>query len=180
MFGKTYRLKTVNGVLYEGGHLFNVPFDLMKELNIMNSLDMALSSSIPSAQIDFNSTDLTFRATDWDTYFPEQGKPIIYRAHRLTVYPLKELSRAFSVAGIPRSQQQLIKWETDGVLPPTPFTIGRKRYYSENQIRTIVDIALECGLRPRTHVKKTCFSELAHKELSYILQLELADEQPQT
>jgi len=76
------------------------------------------------------------------------------------------------------SQQQLIKWETDGVLPPTPFTMGRKRFYTENQIRTIVDIALECGLRPRTHVKKTNFSELAHKELAYILQLELKTELP--
>ncbi|WP_047374691.1 MerR family transcriptional regulator [Exiguobacterium sp. ZOR0005] len=146
----------------------------------MNSLDIALATPIPSAQFDFDHTDLTFRATEWETYRPEHGKPFQQRDRHLTVYPLKELSRAFSVAGIPRSQQQLIKWETDGVLPPTPFTLGRKRYYSENQIRTIVDIALECGLRPRTHVKKTGFSELAHKELSYILQFELAAEQPQT
>ena len=144
----------------------------------MNSLDIALDISIPSAQLDFDQTDLTFYATDWDTYRPENAKPFLYNERPLTVYPLKELSRAFHVAGIPRSQQQLIKWETDGVLPPTPFTIGRKRFYTENQIRTIVDIALECGLRPRTHVKKTCFSEVAHKELTYILQLELKAEPP--
>lgn len=145
----------------------------------MNSSDIALNPFIPSAQLDFDRTDLTFRATEWDTYRPEHGKAYQLNNRHLNVYPLKELSRAFHIAGIPRSQQQLIKWETDGVLPPTPFTIGRKRYYSENQIRTIVDIALECGLRPRTHVKKTNFSQLAHNELSYILQLELADEQPQ-
>ncbi|ACQ70092.1 MULTISPECIES: hypothetical protein [Exiguobacterium] len=139
----------------------------------MNSLDIASITSIPSAQHDFDQADLTFSATEWDTYRPEQGKPISYKEQHLIVYPLKELSRAFSVAGIPRSQQQLIKWETDGVLPPTPFTFGRKRFYTENQIRTIVDIALECGLRPRTHVKKTNFSELAHHELTYILKLEL-------
>ncbi|RHB49605.1 MerR family transcriptional regulator [Exiguobacterium sp. AM39-5BH] len=144
----------------------------------MNSLDIALDISIPSAQLDFDQTDLTFYATDWDAYRPENAKPLLYNERPLTVYPLKELSRAFHVAGIPRSQQQLIKWETDGVLPPTPFTIGRKRFYTENQIRTIVDIALECGLRPRTHVKKTCFSEVAHKELTYILQLELKAEPP--
>lgn len=139
----------------------------------MNSLDFARTTSIPSAQHDFDQSDLTFSATAWDTYRPEHGKPISYKEQHLIVYPLKELSRAFSMAGIPRSQQQLIKWEADGVLPPTPFTFGRKRFYTENQIRTIVDIALECGLRPRTHVKKTNFSELAHKELNYILQLEL-------
>lgn len=144
----------------------------------MNSLDFALNTSIPSAQLDFDHTDLTFYATDWDDYLPENAKPFLYKERPLTVYPLKELSRAFHVAGIPRSQQQLIKWETDGVLPPTPFTMGRKRFYTENQIRTIVDIALECGLRPRTHVKKTNFSELAHKELAYILQLELKTELP--
>ncbi|MCT4794759.1 MAG: helix-turn-helix domain-containing protein [Exiguobacterium sp.] len=145
----------------------------------MNSLDITLNPLIPSAQLDFDHTDLTFRATEWDTYRPEHGKPYQLNNRHLNVYPLKELSRAFHIAGIPRSQQQLIKWETDGILPPTPFTIGRKRYYTENQIRTIVDIALECGLRPRTHVKKTNFSQLAHNELSYILQLELADESPQ-
>ncbi|WP_114166996.1 helix-turn-helix domain-containing protein [Exiguobacterium sp. TNDT2] len=139
----------------------------------MNSLDFALNTPIPSAQLDFDQTDLTFYATDWDDYRPENAKPLLYNERPLTIYPLKELSRAFHVAGIPRSQQQLIKWETDGVLPPTPFTMGRKRFYTENQIRTIVDIALECGLRPRTHVKKTNFSQLAHKELAYILQLEL-------
>ncbi|WP_214825725.1 MerR family transcriptional regulator [Exiguobacterium algae] len=140
----------------------------------MNSLDFARTSSIPSAQLDIDQkNDLTFSATKWDAYRPVHGKPISYKDQHLIVYPLKELSRAFGVAGIPRSQQQLIKWETDGVLPPTPFTFGRKRFYTENQIRTIVDIALECGLRPRTHVKKTGFSELAHKELTYILQLEL-------
>ncbi|WP_215189729.1 helix-turn-helix domain-containing protein [Exiguobacterium sp. s6] len=144
----------------------------------MNSLDFALNTPIPSAQLDFDQTDLTFYATDWDDYRPENAKPLLYNERPLTVYPLKELSRAFHVAGIPRSQQQLIKWETDGVLPPTPFTMGRKRFYTENQIRTIVDIALECGLRPRTHVKKTCFSEVAHKELTYILQLELKTELP--
>lgn len=139
----------------------------------MNSLNLAFATPIPSAQFDFDHTDLTFYATDWDNYQPEHGKPLQHKETQLTIYPLKELSRAFSVAGIPRSQQQLIKWETDGVLPPTPFTLGRKRFYTENQIRTIVDIALECGLRPRTHVKKTRFSEQAHKELMYILQLEL-------
>ncbi|MGE9213596.1 MULTISPECIES: helix-turn-helix domain-containing protein [Exiguobacterium] len=144
----------------------------------MNSLDFALNTPIPSAQLDFDQTDLTFYATDWDDYRPENAKPLLYNERPLTVYPLKELSRAFHVAGIPRSQQQLIKWETDGVLPPTPFTMGRKRFYTENQIRTIVDIALECGLRPRTHVKKTNFSELAHKELAYILQLELKTKLP--
>lgn len=144
----------------------------------MNSLDFALDTPIPSAQFDFDQTDLTFYATDWDAYRPESGKPLLYDGRHLIVYPLKELSRAFHVAEIPRSQQQLIKWETDGVLPPTPFTMGRKRFYTENQIRTIVDIALECGLRPRTHVKKTNFSQLAHKELSYILQLELRTELP--
>ncbi|MCT4781686.1 MULTISPECIES: helix-turn-helix domain-containing protein [Exiguobacterium] len=146
----------------------------------MDSLDVALNPFIPSAQLDFDHTDLTFRATEWDTYRPEHGKLYQLNNQHLNVYPLKELSRAFQIAGIPRSQQQLIKWETDGILPPTPFTIGRKRYYSENQIRTIVDIALECGLRPRTHVKKTNFSQLAHNELSYILQLELANEQSQS
>ena len=144
----------------------------------MNSLDFALNTPIPSAQLDFDQTDLPFYATDWDDYRPENAKPLLYNERPLTVYPLKELSRAFHVAGIPRSQQQLIKWETDGVLPPTPFTMGRKRFYTENQIRTIVDIALECGLRPRTHVKKTNFSELAHKELAYILQLELKTKLP--
>ena len=139
----------------------------------MNRLDLASITSLPSAQHDFDQTDLTFSATEWDTYRPDHGKPISYEAQHLIVYPLKELSRAFSVAGIPRSQQQLIKWENDGILPPTPFTFGRKRFYTENQIRTIVDIALECGLRPRTHVKKTYFSELAHKELTYILKFEL-------
>lgn len=139
----------------------------------MNSLDFALDTAIPSAQLDIDQTDLTFYATDWDAYHPEHAKPLLYNKQPLTVYPLKELSRAFSVAGIPRSQQQLIKWETDGILPPTPFTMGRKRFYTENQIRTIVDVALECGLRPRTHVKKTKFSELVHKELAYIVKLEL-------
>lgn len=140
----------------------------------MNSLDLAPATAIPSAQHDFDLTDLTFTATAWDLYRPEHGKPFSYDNQHLIVYPLKELSRAFQVAGIPRSQQQLIKWETDGVLPATPFTLGRKRFYTENQIRTIVDIALECGLRPRTHVKKTRFSQLAHLELTYILNLELA------
>ena len=144
----------------------------------MNSLDITLNPLIPSAQLDFDHTDLTFHATEWDMYRPENGKSYQLDNRYLNVYPLKELSRAFHIAGIPRSQQQLIKWETDGILPPTPFTIGRKRYYSENQIRTIVDIALECGLRPRTHVKKTSFSQLVHNELSYILQLELADDSP--
>jgi len=31
----------------------------------MNSLDFALNTSIPSAQLDFDHTDLTFYATDW-------------------------------------------------------------------------------------------------------------------
>lgn len=141
----------------------------------MNNSDIALATPIPSAQFEVDTIDLTFFATKWDAYRPELGKPFPYNGRHLTVYPLKELSRAFTVAGIPRSQQQLIKWETDGVLPPTPFTMGRKRFYTENQIRTIVDIALECGLRPRTHVRKTNFSELAHAELAYILKYELAE-----
>lgn len=143
----------------------------------MNNLDIALATPIPSAQFEDDTIDLTFFATEWDTYRPELGKPFQYNGRHLIVYPLKELSRAFTVAGIPRSQQQLIKWETDGVLPPTPFTMGRKRFYTENQIRTIVDIALECGLRPRTHVRKTSFSEQAHVELTYILQYELAEQE---
>lgn len=111
----------------------------------------------------------------WETYQPMYGRPWQVGDRRLLLYPLKELVHAFQIANIPRTQQQLIKWEIDGILPETPFKIGRQRFYTENQIRTIVDIALETGLRPRIHVGKTSFKEQVHHELERIVAFEIGE-----
>jgi len=87
----------------------------------MNSLDFALNTSIPSAQLDFDHTDLTFYATDWDAYRPENAKPLLYNERPLTVYPLKELSRAFHVAATASCHRPRSRWDASASIRKIRF-----------------------------------------------------------
>lgn len=97
-------------------------------------------------------------------YIPDEKKGKLFAIRddlELTLYPISELARAMTEAGVPRSIQSLRKWEEDGVTPPALFRESeRKRMYAPGQIQLYVDTALECGVRQGKSLANTGFPEL--------------------
>lgn len=76
---------------------------------------------------------------------------------KIRLFPISKLSQALTDAGIPRDVQTVRKWEVRGVIPRALFRSGHKRLYSQEQIDTIVQVAVECKLRQGASIADTDF-----------------------
>lgn len=66
-----------------------------------------------------------------------------------------------------RTSQTVRKWEVSGILPKPIFKDKQgKRMYSEEQIDTIVQCAMECKLRQGYCVANTSFPKRVHEALA--------------
>lgn len=66
-----------------------------------------------------------------------------------------------------RTSQTVRKWEIGGIIPKAIFKDKNgRRMYSEEQIKTIVEIAEQCNIRQGSGVANTSFPEKVYKALS--------------
>lgn len=86
----------------------------------------------------------------------------------LRMYTRAKLIEAFSLAGIPRNSLTLRNWENNGILPPALIRVNNICYYTQEQIDTIVRVALECGIRQGYPISNTRFSERVKIELQKV------------
>ena len=70
-----------------------------------------------------------------------------------------------------RTPQTVRKWEIGGIIPPTPFTIKGRRFYSEEHIQAIVDSAEKSKIKPGKSLGNTQFSNRCYKEFERLNKL---------
>lgn len=80
-----------------------------------------------------------------------------------TLYNIGTLADALG-----RTSQTIRKWEIGGVLPPTPFKIQGKRFYSKEHIEAIVNSAEKSNIQQGKEISGTKFSERIYKEFDRI------------
>lgn len=70
-----------------------------------------------------------------------------------------------------RTTQTVRKWEIGGVIPPTPFKINGKRFYSKEHIDVIVASAEKSKIKQGKSVGNTQFSNRCYREFERLNKL---------
>ena len=70
-----------------------------------------------------------------------------------------------------RTSQTVRKWEIAGIIPPTPFKINGRRFYSEEHIQVIVDSAEKSKIKLGKPISGTQFSNRCYKEFERLNKL---------
>ena len=85
---------------------------------------------------------------------------------KTTLYSISTLAERLG-----RTSQTVRKWEIGGIIPPTPFTIKGRRFYSEEHIQAIVDSAEKSKIKPGKSLGNTQFSNRCYKEFERLNKL---------
>ena len=80
---------------------------------------------------------------------------------KTTLYSINVLAEALG-----RTSQTVRKWELGGTIPPTPFRIHGRRFYSKEHIDIIVKSAEKSKIKVGKPICNTQFSNRCYKEFA--------------
>ena len=98
---------------------------------------------------------MSFDLSPWDKSIPYKNEKTGYET---TLYNSAVAGRA-----IGRSTQTMTKWEIAGTIPATPFRVGGKRMYCEEQIKILMDCAENARISQGRKISQTNFSSQVQK-----------------
>lgn len=99
----------------------------------------------------------------------KNGRPFKVKGKKVLLYPISTLASELTrVLKENRTTQTIRKWEVKGVLPNATFRFKGKRFYAEEQIRTICKVAKECNIKQGASLTLTNFSIRVKEELAEV------------
>lgn len=90
-------------------------------------------------------------------------KPVKFRLPNDNViftYPIRELAKRLN-----KSSESIRNMISKKAIPDTPFKIKDRRYFSDEQMNKIVDVARRCDIKNGVSFSKCGFTKIVYKEL---------------